>query len=153
MIEQPVGSRDVERMALVNAASRVMVGADEGIHGLDDIRRHHAAKAAEGCSLKTIKLGGLSRAHEAAMLCDELGMKVNLASTVAESSLAATALVHLGAAIPAVDWGLSPTTSYLVDDITDDPVAVIGGHIPVPAGPGLGVRVDEERIEKYRLPL
>lgn len=153
MLEQPVAGHDLEGMARVNTASGVMLGADEGIHGLDDIRRHHGAGAADGCSLKTIKLGGVSRAYEAANLCRDLGMRVNLASTVAESSLAAAALVHLGAAVPVLDWGLSPTTSFLVDDVTDEPVEVVDGHISVPAGPGLGVRIDEDRIARYRLPM
>ena len=153
VLEQPVAGHDLAGMAQVNTASGVMLGADEGIHGLDDIRRHHETGAADGCSLKTIKLGGIRRACEAAKLCHALGMSVNLASTVAESSLAASAIVHLGAAVPGIDWGLSPTTSFLVDDITDEPVEVVDGHLSVPAGPGLGVRVDEERIEKYRLPV
>ena len=153
ILEQPVAGHDLEGMTQVNRASSVMLGADEGIHSLEDIRRHHETRAADGCSLKTIKLGGISRAYEAAKLCYELGMNVNLASTVAESSLAATALVHLGAAVPAIGWGLSPTTSFLVDDITDEPVEVVDGHLCVPSAPGLGVRVDEERIDKYRLPM
>ena len=153
MLEQPVAGHDLEGMAQVNTVSTVKLGADEGIHGLHDIHRHHEIGAADGCSLKTIKLGGLGRACEAAKLCHGLGMSVNLASTVAESSLAATALVHLGAAVPGIDWGLSPTTSFLADDITDEPVEVVDGHLSVPAGPGLGVRVDEERLERYRLPV
>ena len=75
------------------------------------------------------------------------------ASTIAESSLGAAALVHLAAAIPSVDWGMSLTNTYLAEDITDDPLAVVNGYIPVPAGPGLGVQIDENLIEKYRLPL
>ncbi len=153
VIEQPVPSPDLAGMAEVRAASRVKVGADEGLHGPDDLRRHHVAKAADGASLKTIKFGGLGRAHAAAVLCDELGLKVNLASTIAESSLGAAALVHLAAAIPSVDWRMSLTNTYLAKDITDNPISVVGGLISVPAGPGLGIHIDENLIETYRLPL
>ena len=44
--EQPVKGHDLDGMARVAAAGRVPIGADEGIHGLDDIERHHARKAA-----------------------------------------------------------------------------------------------------------
>ena len=39
----------------------IAIGADEGIHSLDDIARHHERKAARGVSLKAIKLGGVAR--------------------------------------------------------------------------------------------
>ena len=48
-------------MAKVAAATDIAIGADEGIHSLDDIRRHHDSKAARGVSLKAIKLGGIVR--------------------------------------------------------------------------------------------
>ena len=41
------------------ASGTIAIGADESIHSLEDIRRHHARGAARGVSLKTIKLGGL----------------------------------------------------------------------------------------------
>ena len=52
--EQPVDGHDVEGMARVARASRVKIGCDEGLHSLDDLKRHHAAGAAGGFSLKTI---------------------------------------------------------------------------------------------------
>ena len=57
--EQPVAWNDLEGMAQVARASRVKIGCDEGLHSLDDLRRHHDAGAAAGFSLKTIKLGGM----------------------------------------------------------------------------------------------
>src|SRR5690242_15385598 len=57
--EQPVMAHDLATMADVAAATPIAIGADEGIHSLDDIRRHHAQKAARGVSLKAIKLGGV----------------------------------------------------------------------------------------------
>ena len=68
--EQPVVADDLAGMAAVAAASRVPIGADEGIHSLDDIRRHHERKAARGVSLKTIKLGGMRGVMAAGRLCD-----------------------------------------------------------------------------------
>src|SRR5712691_2984379 len=50
--EQPVAADDVAGMAAVAAAADFAIGADESIHSLDDIRRHHERKAARGVSLK-----------------------------------------------------------------------------------------------------
>jgi muconate cycloisomerase len=57
--EQPVAADDLAGMAEVAAATDIAIGADEGIHSLEDIRRHHERKAARGVSLKAIKLGGI----------------------------------------------------------------------------------------------
>ena len=55
--EQPVIGHDLAGMAEVAAATDIAIGADEGIHSLEDIRQHHERKAARGVSLKAIKLG------------------------------------------------------------------------------------------------
>ncbi|MDH4293511.1 MAG: hypothetical protein OEW79_10335 [Betaproteobacteria bacterium] len=147
--EQPVAGHDVAGMARVAAASRVKISIDEGLHSIDDLRRHHEAKAAHGCSLKTIKLGGMQTVYDAALACEQLDMKVNLACKIAEAGVASAGLLHLAAAIPALDWGVSLSSPYLADDIVDQPLRLEQGHFTVPTGPGLGIRVDEAQVRRY----
>jgi L-alanine-DL-glutamate epimerase-like enolase superfamily enzyme len=149
--EQPVHAHDLDGMARVAAASRVPIGADEGIHSLDDIERHHARRAAAGVSLKAIKLGGLRAVHEACRLCDRLGMKVNLSCKTGESSIASAAALHLAATAPALAWGLTLTNAGLAEDVTAEPLRIEAGHAVVPERPGLGIEVDEDRV-RCRLP-
>jgi muconate cycloisomerase len=147
--EQPVAGHDVAGMARVAAASRVKIGVDEGLHSMDDLQHHYDMKAAQGCSLKTIKLGGMRPVYDAALLCEKLGMQVNLACKIAEAGVASAGLMHLAAAIPAVDWGVSLSSPYLADDIVAEPIALAGGWLNVPTGPGLGIRVDEAKVRRY----
>jgi len=147
--EQPVDGHDVEGMAKVARASRVKIGCDEGLHSLDDLKRHHEAGAAGGFSLKTIKLGGMRPVMEAGRLCEKLGLKVNLASKMAETGINTAALLHLAAALPAVDWGVGFSSQYLVDDILKTPHAFERGHVTVPKGAGLGIEVDEAKVRRY----
>jgi muconate cycloisomerase len=147
--EQPVAGYDVAGMARVAAASRVKIGVDEGLHSMDDLQHHHDRKAAQGCSLKTIKLGGMRPVYDSALLCEKLGMKVNLACKIAEAGIASAGLMHLAAAIPAVDWGVSLSSPYLADDIVTEPLALAGGWLNVPTSPGLGIRVDEAKVRRY----
>lgn len=151
-LEQPLRAKDLAGLAEVARASRIPIGGDEGIHSFDDIRRHREHGAA-GVSLKTIKLGGLGPVLEAGRLCDALGLKVNLACKVAESSIATAAMLHIAAAIESCDWGVSLTNQYLADDVAVRPVRVIEGHAEVPAGAGLGIEVDEARVRGYQRPL
>ena len=146
--EQPVHAHDLDGMARVAAATRVPVGADEGIHSLDDIERHRARQAAAGVSLKAIKLGGLRALHDACRLCDRLGMKVNLSCKTGESSIASAAALHLAATVPALSWGLTLTNTGLAEDVTAAPLRIEAGHVIVPDRPGLGIDVDETRVRR-----
>ncbi|OGA54818.1 MAG: hypothetical protein A3G24_24770 [Betaproteobacteria bacterium RIFCSPLOWO2_12_FULL_62_13] len=148
-LEQPVAGKDLEGMVAVARASRIKIGCDEGLHSIEDLRRHHAAGAAHGGNLKIIKFGGMKPLYEAAVLCEELGMKVNLACKMAGCGITCAAVLQLAAAIPAVDWGMSLTVQYLADDILAKPLVFANGHAEVPTGPGLGIEVDEAKVRRY----
>lgn len=148
-LEQPVAGSDLEGMAAVARASRIKIGCDEGLHSIEDLRRHHAAGAAHGGNLKIIKFGGMKPVHEAAVLCEELGMKVNLSCKMAGCGVTCAAVLQLAAAVPALDWGMSLTVQYLADDILATPLAFANGHAEVPTGAGLGIEVDEAKVRRY----
>ena len=146
--EQPVAAHDLDSMARIAAASRVPIGADEGIHSLEDIRRHHARKAAAGVSLKAIKLGGLRPMLEACRLCDSLGLKFNISCKTGESSVASAAALHVAAVVTEPAWGLTVTSQGLAEDIAFEPLLVESGHVAVPDRPGTGIEVDECRVRR-----
>ena len=148
--EQPVPAHDLSGMARVAAASRVPIGADEGIHSRDDIERHHQQMAAHGVSLKAIKLGGVRAVFEAGRLCDRLGMKLNISCKTGETSVASAAAMHLAAAVPSLAWGLTITSPGLAEDVVADPLRVDHGHLTVLDKPGLGVEVDERRVRRWQ---
>jgi muconate cycloisomerase len=150
--EQPVMADDLAGMAEVAvAASAIAIGADEGIHSLDDIKRHHARKAARGVSLKAIKLGGIAAVVAAARLCDSLGMNVNISCKTGESSIACAAALHIASVIPDIAWGLTLTHTGLAEDVTAQPVPSAKGHVESLDRPGLGVDVDEDRVRRHRV--
>jgi L-alanine-DL-glutamate epimerase-like enolase superfamily enzyme len=150
-LEQPVMASDLAGMATVAAATDIAIGADEGIHSLDDIRRHHAARAARGVSLKAIKLGGIGALVAAARECASLDMRVNISCKTGESSVACAAALHAAAVVPALRWGLTLTHTALAEDVTSVPVLTAHGHVDVLDQPGLGVEVDEARVRAHRV--
>jgi len=149
--EQPVAAGDLAGMAAVQAATDIAVGADEGIHSFADIKQHHAARAARGVSLKAIKLGGLRGLVEAGRLCDTLGLSVNISCKTGESSVACAAALHAAAVVPDIAWGLTLTHRQLSEDVTAAPVPTLNGHVQRLDRPGLGIEVDEARVERHRL--
>jgi muconate cycloisomerase len=147
-LEQPLAPADLDGFAALGRNAPVPLGVDEAIHSLADIDAH-ARSGAGGVSLKLIKLGGIGPAIEAAYLCQRLGLKVNVASKIAESSIASAALLHLACAIPQSDWGVSLTHFYLAEDLVKRPLPLGDGMVARPGGPGLGVEVDEAAVARF----
>lgn len=142
-LEQPVA----DRAALVRLAdtSPVPICADENADSLEAVAGF-GPTAVAGVSLKLIKLGGITGVMRGAATCDALGLAINLAGKVAETSIAAAANVHCAAAIGLVDYGCSPANQGITSDVTETPLEVVDGHAAVPAGPGLGIEVDEDHV-------
>jgi muconate cycloisomerase len=147
-LEQPLGPHDLAALAALVRSSPIPLGADEGIHSLADVTAH-AQAGAGGVSLKLIKLGGLNAAVDAARLCERLGLAVNVAAKIAESSIASAAAIHLACAAPAVEWGVSLTHFYLAEDIVQRPLAIADGLVALPTAPGLGVEIDEAAVARF----
>lgn len=144
-IEQPIPKGDHAAMIRVAHQSPIPICADQSVDTFDDIVTYGRSGVA-GISLKLVKQAGITGVMRAAALCDTLGLEVNLAGKIAESSVAAAANVHCAAAMRAFNYGTSPANQGLADDVVVEPLRVEDGHFPVPTGPGLGVDVDENRL-------
>jgi muconate cycloisomerase len=149
-LEQPLGHTDLKGLTALARSSPIPIGADEGIHSVADVEAH-AQCGAGGVSLKLIKLGGFSRALEAAIRADRLGLCLNIAAKIAESSLASATTVHLACAVPTIDWGVSLTHFYLAEDIVRAPLPLRDGEVALPTKPGLGVEIDENAVQRCRV--
>jgi len=149
-LEQPFADGDLKSLAALARSTAIPIGADEGIHSLHDIEAHAAAGA--GCvSLKLIKLAGFTATLTAGALCRRLGLAVNVAGKMAESSLGAAATVHLACGLDNVDWGVSLTHFYLAEDIVRAPLAMVDGLVTLPGKAGLGVAIDEAAVTRLRV--
>jgi muconate cycloisomerase len=149
-IEQPLPPEDLGGLKALARATKTPIGMDESIHSQADIEAVKRA-GAKGLSLKLIKLGGFREAYAAGKLCKKLGLKINVAAKIAESSIGTAAAVHLACAVPNVDWGVSLTNMYLAADIVHRPIAITDGKVALPDGPGLGVAVDEAAVAHFRV--
>ena len=149
-VEQPLAHDDIAGLRKLTRATRLPISIDEGIHSLADITAH-AKAGAGGISLKLIKLGGITAAVEAGRLCQRLGLSVNIAAKIAESSISSAAALHLACAVPKADWGVSLTHFYLAEDVVRRPLQLANGLVALPDGPGLGVEVDEAAVERFRV--
>ena len=149
-VEQPLAADDLAGLKVLARDAKTPIGMDETIQSLADIEAVRRA-GAQGVSLKLIKLGGFRQAVIAGKLCRRLGMKINVAAKIAESSIGTAAAVHLACAVPNVDWGVSLTHFYLAEDVVKAPLRLHEGAVALPDGPGLGIEVDEAAVARFRV--
>lgn len=150
-MEQPLHSDDVDGMAALARVSPIPLNGDESIANVASLLALHRRGAIQGANIKTIKMGGITPAVHAMSVCGALGLSINLAGKVAESSIAAAAIAQLGGVAPNLDWGLNITSHYLAEDVTDAPLLIERGSVRRPHAPGLGVAVSEARVNRLRL--
>ena len=150
-LEQPFRAGRMDAMAALHGASGLPLCADESIHGMDDIGAHAKARAAQGASLKLIKLGGTQALVDAGRLCLSLGMHINLACKVAETTISAAATAHAGFALREVAWGFSMSNRYLAQDVCDQPLKPRDGAVSRDQldRPGLGYAPDAARLREF----
>ncbi|MDH3499226.1 MAG: hypothetical protein OEM97_03810 [Acidimicrobiia bacterium] len=144
-IEQPIPQGDHAAMVRVAQQSPIPICADQSVHSFGDVMSFGGSGVA-GVSLKLVKLGGITGVMRGAALCDLLGLHINLAGKIAESSVAAMANVHCAAAMHRIHYGTSPANQGLSDDVVITRRWPENGGWMVPTEPGLGVEIDESKL-------
>ncbi|MGW3607089.1 mandelate racemase/muconate lactonizing enzyme family protein [Micromonospora sp. NPDC005161] len=94
------------------------------------------------------KWGGVGAVRRLAALCDAFGIGMNLHSG-GELGISTACHLQLTAATAEIGYAVDSVYYLLADDVIEEPFAVKDGMLPVPTGPGLGVTVDTEKLERY----
>lgn len=59
---------------------------------------------------------------------------------------------HLGAVLTHASWPMVTGMNTFIDDLIIDPLRISHGHVKVPTAPGLGITLDRDAVETYRVP-
>jgi muconate cycloisomerase len=148
-VEQPVHRDDLEGMAEVRRQVAPPIMADESAETPEDVVAIWRARAADSVSIYVIGPGGLDRSRAMASIAEACRLRAYVGGAL-ESTIGASAGVHLAASSPAIDLGCEMGGRFLLVDDLAEPLQMEDGALVVPRGPGLGVTVDEERLERYR---
>ena len=92
--------------------------------------------------------GGLASNKRLAGVCETFQLGLGMHSD-RELGISTAAQVHLAAAIPNITYACDSHYHHQVDDIITKPFEYQKGCFEVPAGPGLGVEIDREKLAKY----
>jgi muconate cycloisomerase len=144
-IEQPV-ARLADMAELARRLSTPIM-ADESIYAPADAIDVVRQRAASIALMKIAKHGGIGPVRRIGAVFESAGLQLSVALYY---DLIAAAACHLAVALPAVRWP-SPETD-MSDTILATPLRSDGLLLRAPDGPGLGVALDWDKVERYTVP-
>ena len=149
-VEQPLPRGPVEDLARLRQAIPVPIMADESLVTPADAEALIAGEAVDFFNIRISKCGGLARSLAIAERAAKAGVGVQVGSQVGETAILSAAGRHLAAGLPTVAFVEgSFGTLLLAEDVSIESVRFgHRGEASLLTGPGLGVRVVEERLRR-----
>ena len=151
LVESPIQGRhqaDVEDFIAVQNVVKVPLSEHVTAPSIAvRLARHQAV----GVFNLGIGYSGITACRKLFGLAEIFGIKTVMGSTV-ELSIGTAARAHLAAAVPNLDFPcyLAGPLVYQ-EQIVHQPVCYEAGYITVPEGPGLGLQLNEQRLQTQRL--
>ncbi|MEO1996871.1 MAG: enolase C-terminal domain-like protein [Planctomycetaceae bacterium] len=151
--EQPISARDCGALAELRRQTSIPIMADESVFSLSDAWDLGRHRAADVLSVYPGKHGGIAATLEIAHCALAGNMLCSMGSNL-ELGIGAAAMLHLGAAVPVIASERFPGDFigplYHTADMLTEPLPLGFDVARPPTGPGLGVELDEDQLERYR---
>jgi O-succinylbenzoate synthase len=148
MIEQPLDYDDIAEHAVLQRRLRTPVCLDESIKTVGIAREAIAAGACRIINIKPGRVGGFAESIRLHDLCAAHGIPVWHGGML-ESGIGRAANVHLST-LPnfSLPGDIAASKRYFDPDLIDPPIEVAAdGTVAVPASPGIGVTIRNDRVE------
>ena len=152
MIEQPLDYDDVMDHVALQQALKTPICLDESIHTVRIARDAIAAGACRIINIKPGRVGGHRESIRLHDLCAEHGIPVWHGGML-ETGIGRAHNIHL-ASLPnfSLPGDIAASKRYYAPDLIEPAIEVAAdGTIAVPDGPGIGVTIVPERIERATL--
>ncbi|MDR5801238.1 muconate/chloromuconate family cycloisomerase [Caballeronia sp. LZ001] len=150
LVEQPTPREHRGALARLAARFNVPIMADESVTGPEDALELVRDACADVFALKIAKSGGIFGMMRTAAIADAAGVLL-YGGTMLEGSIGSVASAHGFSALPQLAWGTELFGPLLLkDDIVTARPQYRDFDLHMPAGPGLGLQIDEEKLVFYR---
>jgi muconate cycloisomerase len=150
LVEQPVARHAVGAMARLSSRHTIPLMADEALQGPRQAMTIASAAGAKVFAVKIAQSGGLLAAHAVAQIAEAAGVGL-YGGTMLEAAVGTAASAHLCSTFPTLTWGTELFGPLLLtEEILEVPLTYADFELKVPDGPGLGVRLDEDKLAFLR---
>jgi L-alanine-DL-glutamate epimerase-like enolase superfamily enzyme len=150
LMEQPVAAEDLGGLKAVRQAVNIPIMADEAITDFDSLIQIIRLQAADIVKLKVMKQGGFLRTSRM-MACAEaagLGVVIGHGFGLGINTMAEILLASTSRAVLSGYECVGPIKTS--DDIVTHKLDLTRGWLAIPHGPGLGVELDEAKLERFK---
>lgn len=145
VLEAPLRPNRIRGYQALKKQGALPIFMDEGVISPTDLEEFIALGMLDGIACKPSRCGGLTSNKRQIEMIERHGLKwVGSGLTDADISLAAT--LHLYTAFGLKKPAALNGPQFLTASILKKPIPVVGGRMSCPEGPGLGVEVDEEKL-------
>lgn len=150
-VEQPVAAADLDGLKKVSDAVPETVIADESLCTVSDAQHLARIRACGMFNIRLSKCGGLSNSLKIARIAHDNGIGVQVGCQVGESGILSAAGWHFARLFKDALFCEGSYGRYLLrEDVTKEDITIRrGGAIEDLGGPGLGVNIREDILNKY----
>jgi glucarate dehydratase len=146
-LEDPVFGLSGMRRAREKA--RMPLATNTVVVNFEQLAANALQTAVDVILLDTTFWGGIRQCVKAAGVCETFGLGVAVHSS-GELGIQLATMLHLGAVIPNLSFAADAHYHHLVDDIIEGgKFEYQNGAIAVPTAPGLGVKLNRDKLAEY----
>ncbi len=150
LIEQPIARDHHAGLASLSRQITIPLMADEALHGPADAFSLASHRAARVFAVKIAQSGGLQGAASVAAIALAAGIEL-YGGTMLEGAVGTLASAQLFSTFGAMKWGTELFGPLLLtEEILIEPLVYKDYRLHLPHGPGLGITLDWDRIERLQ---
>lgn len=150
LIEQPIVKTNFEGLARLTQYFEVPIMADEACATISDAMKLCKIRGGSVFAVKIMKTGGLYDAYKIAGMTEACDIAL-YGGTMLEGTIGTVASAHVFSTATNMSWGTELFGPLLLtDDIVKKPLTYKNCALELPTGAGLGIELDEDKIEQYR---
>ncbi|WP_328324784.1 enolase [Kribbella sp. NBC_00382] len=130
--------------------SHLPIYADESVTTPAEVTREVLGGAATGISIKTARTG-FTASQRVLNLCQGLGIEVVMGNQI-DGQVGSLCTATFGAAFKATAGRPGELSNFLdmSNDLLAEPLAIEDGVLLLPQRPGIGIEIDEAKLDRYR---
>ena len=146
-LEDPVYG--MNGMRRTRQMTRVPLATNTVVVNFEQLAANVLDPAVDVILLDTTFWGGIRPCVKAAGVCETFQLGVAVHSS-GELGIQLASMLHMGAVVPNLSFAADAHYHHLTDDIIEGGLMPYrNGAIPVPTGPGLGVRLNRDKLAEY----
>ncbi len=148
--EQPVPHDDVAGLARIKPNLNVPLMLDESLCSLSDGERAIDQKTCDLFNIRLSKCGGIVNSLRLAAMAHNAGMGYQLGCQVGETGILSAAGRHFASSIKDIRYLEGSYDRFLVAEplTIEDLTFGRGGYAPTLSGPGLGITIDQQAVDR-----